>query len=128
MLIALHAFAWGCAQVHDHFLPIMVRCLVNSPQAIKIAAAEGVVTFFRSMKREKHRTDVYSKLVRDFALGKSCYHRLVFVDLCLNILKRFSTKFFKVSAPGSSAAQRPKGRCHPATALVQQTHQMLCYA
>ncbi|GMH39898.1 hypothetical protein BSKO_07802 [Bryopsis sp. KO-2023] len=77
------------------FVPIAFDRLANGAAAVKIAAADGVAAFLRHNKSEKQRTQIFVRIIREFARGKSVWSRMTFVDLSRHILRRFSTKFFK---------------------------------
>eukprot|EP00803_Ostreobium_quekettii_P000911 evm.model.scf_231.9 EVM.evm.TU.scf_231.9 scf_231:97841-105363(+) len=86
--------------IYSHFLPMAFNWLANGVHAVKEAAAEAVAAFLRHNKSEKQRTQTFVRIVKEFRRGKSYWSRMAFVDVCYHILRRFSTKFFKVGMAG----------------------------
>lgn len=88
-----HTF--GSDQIYDHFVPMAMRFLSSSAAAVRPAAAEGLVVFFRYNKKDKQRADIFMRLLRDFARGKSYQQRMAFAEVALHIVRKFSSKFIK---------------------------------
>ncbi|KAF5829638.1 armadillo-type protein [Dunaliella salina] len=82
-------------QIHDHFLPMAFRFLSHSAAAVRPVAAEGIASFFRHCKGEHQRSEIFLRLVREFARGRSFTQRAAFGDVCFNVVKRFSSRFIK---------------------------------
>jgi len=82
-------------QIYDHFLPMAFRFLSNSAAAVRPLAAEGVVVFLRHNRKERQRADVFLRLIRDFARGKSYTARLAFAEAARHAVRRFSARFTK---------------------------------
>lgn len=63
--------------------------------AVKPAAAHGLVCLLRGCRRERPRTDLYCRVMRELAWGRSCFARLAFTQLCVAALSVFSCRWFK---------------------------------
>ncbi|KAK9909175.1 hypothetical protein WJX75_008292 [Coccomyxa subellipsoidea] len=82
-------------QIYERFLPIALRCMASGTAPTRVAAAGAAVAFLRCMRKPYQRTELLARLLRDFARGRSCSHRLIFVDVCHALLRLFSARFFK---------------------------------
>ena len=60
---------------------------------VKQAAAEALVMFLRHNRKQSQRTDIYVRLIRDFARGRSFTRRMLFIDMCRCVMRRFSTRW-----------------------------------
>jgi hypothetical protein len=49
----------------------------------------------RRLPRLVRRTEVVAKLIREFGRGRSCFSRVLFVDLCEAFSRGFSRRFFR---------------------------------
>eukprot|EP01025_Chloroclados_australasicus_P053173 TRINITY_DN6234_c0_g1_i4.p1 TRINITY_DN6234_c0_g1~~TRINITY_DN6234_c0_g1_i4.p1 ORF type:complete len:806 (+),score=97.74 TRINITY_DN6234_c0_g1_i4:299-2716(+) len=86
-------FNWDL--IYDLFYPIVLKFLQQGAMPVKEAAADGIAAFFRVAQKERHRTEIYLKIVKDFGRSKSFWNRLVYIDICQHLIHRFSTNFFK---------------------------------
>lgn len=50
--------------------------------AVKPAAARGLASLLRACRRERQRTDLYCRIMRELAWGRSCFARLAFIQVC----------------------------------------------
>ncbi|KAL3156729.1 hypothetical protein ABBQ38_001004 [Trebouxia sp. C0009 RCD-2024] len=81
--------------INENFLPMALKYMAGGVAPVREAAADAVVTFMRHSRKQAQRTDMYCKLIRDFARAKSHWRRMNFIDACHFVVRRFSTKFFK---------------------------------
>ena len=79
-------------QINEHFLPMALRYMGGGVAPVREAAANAVVTFMRHNRKQGQRTDMYCKLIRDFARAKSHWRRMTFIDACHFVVRRYSTK------------------------------------
>ncbi|DBA65676.1 TPA: hypothetical protein ACH3X2_002731 [Trebouxia sp. C0005] len=82
-------------EINEHFLPMALRYMAGGVAPVREAAADAVVVFMRHNRKQAQRTDIYCKLLRDYARAKSHWRRMTFIDACHHVVRRFSTKFFK---------------------------------
>lgn len=79
-------------QINEHFLPMALKYMGGGVAPVREAAADAVVTFMRHNRKQSQRTDIYCKLIRDFARAKSHWRRMTFIDACHFVVCRYSTK------------------------------------
>lgn len=82
-------------QIYEYFLPLSYKYTTNGAMSVRNAAAESIVCFWRCMKKEKHRAEIFLRVIKDYAHAKPYWQRLVFADICQHTVRKFSTKFFK---------------------------------
>jgi hypothetical protein len=70
-------------------------CMAAGAAAVKPAAAHGLACLLRGCRRERARTDLYCRVMRELAWGRSCFARLAFIQLCVAALAVFSCRWFK---------------------------------
>lgn len=80
-------------QIYEQFLPIALRCMAGGAAPTRSAAAGAAVAFLRCMRKPYQRTELLARLLRDFARGRSCSHRLITVDVCHALLRLFSARY-----------------------------------
>ena len=86
-------FVWLCGlQINEHFLPMASRHMAGGVAPVRGAAADALVAFMRDNRKQAQRTDIYCKLLRDYARAKSHWRRMTFIDACHHVVRRFSTK------------------------------------
>ncbi|KAK9819789.1 hypothetical protein WJX72_002412 [[Myrmecia] bisecta] len=97
LMLAFPSFTqvFSSDQVYEHFLPLAFKYMGNGVAPVKFAAADAAAAFLRHNRKQAQRTDIYARLVRDFARSKCCFRRMTFVDACQHLMRRYSTKFFK---------------------------------
>jgi serine/threonine-protein phosphatase 4 regulatory subunit 4 len=49
----------------------------------------------RYNKRERQRAELFLQLIREFARGRSYTQRAAFADVCVHLVRRFSSRFVK---------------------------------
>jgi serine/threonine-protein phosphatase 4 regulatory subunit 4 len=81
--------------IHDHWVPIALGLVSSGPQAVKPAAAAGLTAFLRAARRDRPRTELYCRCVRELARGRGAWARLGFLEVAAAALRRFSSRFFK---------------------------------
>ncbi len=79
-------------QINEHFLPMAMRYMAGGVAPVREAAADAVVVFMRHNRKQAQRTDIYCKLLREYARAKSHWRRMTFIDACHHVVRRFSTK------------------------------------
>lgn len=84
-------------EMHDRVAPIVFRLLgPEVAAAVRRPAAEALVRVIRMPElKVQQRTDLYLRVIKEFAKGKSFWQRSIFVDICDSLLHIFSTKFFR---------------------------------
>ena len=95
-------------QINEHFLPMALRYMGAGVAPVRESAADAVVVFMRHNRKQAQRTDIYCKLMRDFARAKAHTRRMSFIDACQYIVRRFSSRYVHLQdrkhAPNSSFA------------------------
>ena len=79
-------------QIYEHFVPLASHRMAAGTALVKQAAAEALVMFLRHNRKQSQRTDIYVRLIRDFARGRSFTRRMLFIDMCRCVMRRFSTR------------------------------------
>ncbi|CAL8461878.1 g1409 [Coccomyxa elongata] len=82
-------------QIYDRFVPIALHHMAMGSALTRAAAAGAAVAFLRCVRKPYQRTELLARLLREYARGRSCSRRLVFLDACHALLKLFSARFFK---------------------------------
>lgn len=59
---------------------VPVPCMPGAA-AVKPAAARALASLLRGCKRERARTDLYCRVMRELAWGRSCFARLAFTQV-----------------------------------------------
>lgn len=99
ILLALPvAVRWFQAeQIAEVLMPLALKALSpGAPAVLRPAAADALVALLRAPRlRAAQRTEVFCRVVREFARSRSCLARLSFVELAGAFLRRFSSKFFR---------------------------------
>jgi hypothetical protein len=80
--------------IHETMIPLVFRMLENGVRSVMVPAASALCTLFRKLTKERHRTEVLIRIIRDFAHSRSSVHRLSFVHLARAALATFSASFF----------------------------------
>jgi hypothetical protein len=91
MNVYVHTFL-AALQINEHFLPMAMRYMAGGVAPVREAAADAVVVFMRHNRKQAQRTDIYCKLLREYARAKSHWRRMTFIDACHHVVRRFSTK------------------------------------
>jgi hypothetical protein len=60
-----------------------LHCVPAGAAAVKPAAARGLASLLRACRRERQRTDLYCRIMRELAWGRSCFARLAFIQVRL---------------------------------------------
>jgi hypothetical protein len=71
---------------------------VAGAASVKPAAAAGLAAFLRAARRERPRTELYCRTVRELARGRGCWARLGWLEFAGAAARRFSARFFKARA------------------------------
>ena len=86
--------AFTSDQVYDNLVPIALKYLTNGIASVIPAAADAAAACLRTNRRQHQRTELYGRMLRDFAHGKCFLRRCCFLILASSLLARFSAKFF----------------------------------
>ncbi|GBF98978.1 hypothetical protein Rsub_11564 [Raphidocelis subcapitata] len=81
--------------VHDQWTPYAMGLLVSGAHRVKPAAAAGLAAFLRAARRDRQRTETFTRCVRELARGRGCWARLGFLQFAAAAARRFSARFFK---------------------------------
>lgn len=68
--------------------------LEQGSRVVLAPASSAMCAMFRKLTRERHRTEVLIRIIRDFAHSSSHVHRLAFVSIVRAALTTFSASFF----------------------------------
>ncbi len=79
-------------QIYERFVPIALHHMTVGTALTRAAAAGAAVAFLRWVRKPYQRTELLARLLREFARGRSCSRRLVFLDACHALLKLFSAR------------------------------------
>lgn len=77
----------------DHLLPCCLKYLSSNLAPVKLAAAAALPCVIRRLPRLASRVEVMAKLMREYGRGRSCFQRVLFVDLCEAFMRCFSLRF-----------------------------------
>ena len=61
---------------------------------VRLSAARSLLVILRKVPRVQVRDMYYGKLI-DFSFDKSCYKRVIFIQICKLVLQLYSRSFFK---------------------------------
>ncbi|KAK9858008.1 hypothetical protein WJX84_010844 [Apatococcus fuscideae] len=86
--------AFTSDQVYDNLVPIAVKYLTNGIASVMPAAADAVAASLRTNRRQHQRTELYGRMLRDFAHGRCFMRRCSFLIMAASLLARFSAKYF----------------------------------
>ncbi|KAK6738517.1 hypothetical protein RB195_020552 [Necator americanus] len=83
------------AQLADTFIPMLQREVLQA-RAIpcRVAAVSTLLQFMREQPEKKKREETIDFFRIEVAGHSSCYRRMVYLDVVMNVLKLFSRKFF----------------------------------
>jgi len=79
-------------QLLDVAAPLALRAMAAGAAPVKAAAAAAAAALLRALRRPAQRAELLARLLRDFARGRSCWRRAVFVDSCAAALQHFSAR------------------------------------
>lgn len=83
-------------QIHQTILSVMfIRLRSVRALPVRRALIRTLLLLLRSNVRQEQREKVFQSLVKEFAAGKSCFHRGLFIDACWVTLELYSRSFFK---------------------------------
>ena len=86
--------AFTSDQVYDNLVPIAIKYLTSGIASVMPAAADAVAACLRTNRRQHQRTELYGRMLRDFAHGRCFMRRCSFLIMAASLLARFSAKFF----------------------------------
>lgn len=105
----------------DQFLPVAYRLATDSAAAVQAHAAEAIIAILCATKSDRKRADIFTRLIRDYARAKPCFHRMAFVEMCFQCEKKCGGRFVKeyvldlclelLKDPGEEGAQGLHSRC-----------------
>eukprot|EP00002_Diphylleia_rotans_P015493 TRINITY_DN3003_c0_g1_i1.p1 TRINITY_DN3003_c0_g1~~TRINITY_DN3003_c0_g1_i1.p1 ORF type:complete len:946 (-),score=166.47 TRINITY_DN3003_c0_g1_i1:425-3262(-) len=81
--------------IYESFVPLMMKMMEDGPQLVKEAAARNLCIYLRRNKKNYQRSAICTQIIQRFAKKKSCFYRLVYIDICLVLFELFSRKFFR---------------------------------
>ncbi|KAI8918170.1 armadillo-type protein [Powellomyces hirtus] len=88
---------FGLDLLHGHCVPLLFKTLhENVVLPIKTTIIRCVCTFLKFAKRTEHREKLYRHMY-DLKDSPNCHTRLLFIDLCEQILTHYSNRFFRES-------------------------------
>ena len=79
-------------------MPVLIRHLLAGAQALKPAVCSTLALFLRTFNTEEEKIIAIKsvrKLAADVGMSKSAAGRIAYVDLCEQMISRFSTLFFQ---------------------------------
>ncbi|WIA29762.1 hypothetical protein OEZ86_012236 [Tetradesmus obliquus] len=79
----------------EHWAPYSFDLLLTGAACVKPAAASSVAHLLHSCRRERPRTELYSRIIRELAWGRSCWARLAYTQLVVAALPLFSCRWVK---------------------------------
>lgn len=74
--------------------PICFRCLNYGAVPLRKQAASTLCVAMRQSTRNQRR-DMGLRLVKDFARSRSCLQRLIFAEICNELMEQFSARYFR---------------------------------
>ncbi|EPB74338.1 hypothetical protein ANCCEY_06583 [Ancylostoma ceylanicum] len=82
-------------QLADTFIPVLQKEVLQA-RAIpcRVAAVSTLLQFMREQPEKKKREETIDFFKIEVAGHPSCYRRMVYLDVVVNVLKLFSRKFF----------------------------------
>ncbi|KAL2610400.1 hypothetical protein R1flu_028973 [Riccia fluitans] len=99
-LCLLRAFAempnyFTSDQIYDSLVPICFNYMTDGVMPVRAAATMALAIFIRNNRKAYQRYDLSTRVVRDYANGRSYWLRMVFIEFCENMLKVSSSRMFK---------------------------------
>lgn len=73
----------------------LYSCLGSQVAAVRPAAGDGIAALLRTTWREKYRSEVFLRVVREFARGRSYTQRMAFCDVLAGLVRRYSARWVK---------------------------------
>ncbi|KAL3690233.1 hypothetical protein R1sor_016542 [Riccia sorocarpa] len=99
-LCLLRAFAempeyFSSDQIYDYLVPICFNYMTEGVLHVRAAATMALAVFIRNNRKACQRYELSTRVVRDYANGRSYWLRMVFIEFCENMLKVSSSRMFK---------------------------------
>ncbi|BFI43170.1 serine/threonine-protein phosphatase 4 regulatory subunit 4 [Marchantia polymorpha subsp. ruderalis] len=113
-LCLLRAFAempeyFTSDQIFENFVPICFCYMTDGVMPVKAAATMALANFIRNNRKASQRYELSTRVVKEYAHGRSYWSRMVFIEFCENMLKVSSSRMFKdvFLDPAISSLQDP---------------------
>ncbi|KAI8916344.1 armadillo-type protein [Gorgonomyces haynaldii] len=82
-------------RVYEECVPVLIRALGdNVPVPVKTKIIEILVSWLKKLKRIEYREGLLKQLI-ELREERSYQQRILFLDICENVLSKFSKKFFR---------------------------------
>ncbi|KAG6550369.1 hypothetical protein Mapa_008332 [Marchantia paleacea] len=90
-LCLLRAFAempefFTSDQIYDNFVPICFCYMADGVMPVKAAATMALANFIRNNRKASQRYELSTRVVKEYAHGRSYWSRMVFIEFCENML------------------------------------------
>ncbi|XP_071963727.1 serine/threonine-protein phosphatase 4 regulatory subunit 4-like [Antedon mediterranea] len=83
-------------QIYSKFIPIVTKHItMHRVLPVKRAAVRTLCVFMRYNRKQEHRQEICSRLIQACCHSKSCTYRMLFIDVCQDIMEFFSKAYFK---------------------------------
>ncbi|XP_033105382.1 serine/threonine-protein phosphatase 4 regulatory subunit 4-like [Anneissia japonica] len=83
-------------QIYSKFIPVVTKHITtHRVLPVKRAAVRTTCIFMRYNRKQEQRQDICSKLIQACCRSKSCSYRMLFIDVCQDIMEFFSKAYFK---------------------------------
>mmetsp|Transcript_29490 Transcript_29490/g.56637 ORF Transcript_29490/g.56637 Transcript_29490/m.56637 type:complete len:789 (+) Transcript_29490:288-2654(+) len=82
-------------QQFEVLVPLCFKEITSAVVPIKSAAAAALCLILRHLRRVSQRNEVLQRIVREFGKGKSCWSRILYVELCEHLGVHFSRRYFR---------------------------------
>ncbi|OAE32256.1 hypothetical protein AXG93_1865s1140 [Marchantia polymorpha subsp. ruderalis] len=96
-------------QIFENFVPICFCYMTDGVMPVKAAATMALANFIRNNRKASQRYELSTRVVKEYAHGRSYWSRMVFIEFCENMLKVSSSRMFKdvFLDPAISSLQDP---------------------
>eukprot|EP00817_Percolomonadidae_sp_ATCC50343_P006952 CAMPEP_0117427074 /NCGR_PEP_ID=MMETSP0758-20121206/7018_1 /TAXON_ID=63605 /ORGANISM="Percolomonas cosmopolitus, Strain AE-1 (ATCC 50343)" /LENGTH=332 /DNA_ID=CAMNT_0005212539 /DNA_START=59 /DNA_END=1054 /DNA_ORIENTATION=- len=82
-------------QIHTQLIPMVKRQLFEGPVPLKQTCAHVIVVLARKLACYAQQQYLFRSIANDLGRGKSFWHRMTYLDVCIELMNVFSRKFFK---------------------------------
>lgn len=82
-------------EVYEHFVPVLFTAMHNGPHVVAREAAAVLCVCIRKNSFDFQQRAMCQRISREFARARSWSYRLLFLDLCDQVLDMFSRRFFR---------------------------------
>jgi hypothetical protein len=110
--LSLHfpiCFHFESNTLYDKFVPLIFQSMHCGALPVKQIASTVLCTFIRTQSFSYRRTEMCTRLLREFGQSRSYWDRMIFLDTCIGLIDTFSARWIKKNLYGAclQCAQDP---------------------